>query len=88
MTFVTPKEKAAELVHMFMDAPKRKMSDYSVIYSPTAIMYAHFCVDEIIKSREESASFDDTHYQTSKYHTPHPMYLSYWIEVRKELNKL
>lgn len=51
-------------------------------------MAAIFVVDEIINSRKEDAAFDDTHLSKgSKYHTPHPMYFTYWNEVKQELIK-
>ena len=84
---MTPQEKAYELLAKFMHV-SYEIGDKSSIYTATAIMHAHYCVDEIIKSREESASFDDMYYRTSPYHSPHPMYLSYWIQVKQELNKL
>ena len=45
-------------------------------------------VDEIIKSREEDSSFDDKMLSLSEYHSPHPMYLSYWTQVKQEINNL
>jgi hypothetical protein len=33
---MTPKEKAEELVNRYMNLNKVKLSDYSVIYTPTA----------------------------------------------------
>jgi hypothetical protein len=44
-------------------------------------------VDEIIESRKDDGAFDDTKLG-SEYYTPHPMYLSYWNLVKKEINKL
>ena len=45
-------------------------------------------VDEIIKSREEDSSFDDKMLSLSEYHSPHPMYLSYWTQVKQEISNL
>lgn len=43
----TPKEKAEELVEMFMNIKQLKLSDYSIIYHPTAKQCALLTVDEI-----------------------------------------
>jgi len=46
-------------------------------------------VDEIIKSREDDGAFDDTLSSTSsEYYTAHPMYLTFWLEVKQEIEKL
>lgn len=51
-------------------------------------MVAMFVVNEIIESRKEDSAFDDRDLaRASKYYTPHPMYWTYWIEVKHELNK-
>ena len=47
---------------------------------------AMFVVDEIIKSRKEDSAFDDIHLaKSSIYYTPHPMYFTYWKEVKNEI---
>ena len=47
---------------------------------------AIFVVDEIMKSRKEDSAFDDIHLANgSKYYTPHPMYFTYWKEVKNEI---
>ena len=44
------------------------------------------CVNQIILSRKDDAKFDDREWaKSSDYHTPHPMYLSYWVLVQEEL---
>jgi hypothetical protein len=49
-------------------------------------MVAMFVVDEIIESRKEDSAFDDRHFaKGSKYYTPHPMYFTYWKEVKNEI---
>jgi hypothetical protein len=51
--------------------------------------FALLAVDEIIKSRKEDTSFDDTLSSTSsEYYTPHPMYLTYWNLVKNEIEKI
>jgi hypothetical protein len=45
----TPKEKAEELVEMFMNIKQQKLSDYSIIYYPTAKQCALIVVAEIMK---------------------------------------
>ena len=47
---------------------------------------AIFVVDEIMKSRKEDSAFDDIYLANgSNYYTPHPMYFSYWKEVKNEI---
>ena len=80
---MAPKEKAAELIN--------KM--YYTQSSPASWVQAKQCaliaVNEIIKSREEDGDFDDTLSSTgSEYYTPHPMYLTYWQQVKQEIEKL
>lgn len=85
---MTPKEKALELVES-MKARSVKLSDYSTIEWPTAKLHAIFAVNEIIKSRQDDKSFDDTVFQmASRYATPHPMYLTYWKLVLEEIDNL
>jgi hypothetical protein len=47
---MTPKEKAKELVYKFKYVKPTKMSDYSIIYLPTAKQCALIAVDEILKA--------------------------------------
>ena len=52
------------------------------------VLVALFVVEEIIESRKEDSAFDDIYLANgSNYYTPHPMYLTYWIKVKHELNK-
>ena len=49
-------------------------------------MVAMFVVEEIIESRKEDSAFDDRHLANgSDYYTPHPMYFTYWKEVKNEI---
>lgn len=45
---ITPKEKAEELVEFFMNVEPPKMSDYSRLYRPTAILFAKKVCDEVL----------------------------------------
>jgi hypothetical protein len=86
---LNPKEKALELVENFRNVKHTKLSDYSIIYNPTAKVLALLCVDEIIKSRKEDKNFDDTLLSKgSNYYSPHPMYLTYWLQVKEEIENL
>ncbi|CAB4143588.1 hypothetical protein UFOVP449_226 [uncultured Caudovirales phage] len=76
---MTPKEKAEDLV--------KKFFIYNHIGHKHAVRYALIAVDEIIESRREDQGFDDTLYATGEYHTPHPMYLTYWNEVKQEIKR-
>lgn len=79
---MTPKEKAKELFDKYQIAG-------SIWYVDRTKNYASIAVDEIIKSREDDGAFDDTLSSTSsEYYTPHPMYLTYWLQVKQELEKL
>lgn len=78
---MTPKEKAQEMVNKMYNSP--------YVQEVEAKRCAEITVDEIIKSREDDGHFDDTLSSTSsEYYTAHPMYLTYWLEVRKEIKKL
>jgi hypothetical protein len=69
----TPKEKAEELVEMFMNIKQQKLSDYSIIYYPTAKQCALIAVAEIINSTSWQ-------YITNG--------LDYWNEVKHEIENL
>jgi len=45
---ITPEEKAEELVEFFMNVEPPKMSDYSKIYRPTAVLFAKKVCDEVL----------------------------------------
>jgi hypothetical protein len=73
---MTPQEKSIQLVDALNDGSNIKK----------AITLAMFVVNEIIESRKEDSAFDDIHLaKGSKYYTPHPMYFTYWKEVKNEL---
>jgi hypothetical protein len=76
---MTPAEYAQYLYLMYYGIP---------LYVKTVKECCNIAVDEIINSRKDDSNFDDTFLVTSEYHTPHPMYLSYWLEVKKEIDKL
>lgn len=86
---ITPKEKAEELVDQFINTVRIKLSDYSMIYLPTARHFARIVVNEIIRSRSEDSNFDDTLMSSSsEYYTPHPMYKTYWKMVLEEIDNI
>ena len=43
-----PKQKAKELIEFFMNHPKVKLSDYSLIYLPTAKEFARKVCKEVL----------------------------------------
>ena len=77
---MTPKEKAKKLFNKF----------HKYIYSEENIKEcALIAVNEIIESRKEDNRFNDTLLSTgSDYYTMHPMFLKYWLEVKKEIKLL
>lgn len=85
---MTPKEKASQLINDFYDITYYSANDYGERFR-IAKQCALIAVDEIIKSREDDGHFDDTLSSTSsEYYTPHPMYLTFWLEVKQEIEKL
>ena len=65
--------------------PKEKAEDLVNKFHNSAIQV----VNEIIKSRASDSEFDDTKLGIVTHHiTPHPMYLSYWLKVKEEINKI
>jgi len=92
---MTPKEKAEEL----FDKMSRQTYKYQEYGDPRYKIYeigyeagkkcALIAVDEIIKSREDDRHFDDSlSYTGSEYYTEHPMYLTFWLQVKQEIEKL
>ena len=78
------------------DKVKKKINDNRIIMTPKEkarelidavdVRVALFVVNEIIESRKEDSAFDDIHFaKGSKYYTPHPMYFTYWNEVKNEI---
>jgi hypothetical protein len=83
---MTPKEKAIELWGKYYNL---NLEWDGVLNEKWAKEGALITVDEIIKSREEDRHFDDTLSSIgSEYYTPHPMYLTYWLQVKQEIEQL
>jgi hypothetical protein len=81
---MTPKEKAEELFEKFNNPDTKH---YPYIHN--AQQCALIAVDEIINSRNDDRGFDDTLSSVSnEYYTLHPMYFTYWQEVKQEIEKL
>jgi hypothetical protein len=72
---MTKKEQAEELVNKYMNLNKVKLSDYSVIYTPTAKQCALIAVDYLIK--------EQTMWQNGQVNP-----VLYWQEVKQEIEKL
>ena len=86
---MTPKEKAKELCNKFLRTYKVDLYPPFNLASQEAKECALIAVDEIISSREDDGAFNDTmSYNGSDYYTPHPMYLTYWKQVKQEIEKL
>jgi hypothetical protein len=73
---MTPKEKAEQLVEIFMNIKQQKLADYSIIYHPTAKQCALIAVDEILKL-EQARLIVGSH-----------NYYDYYIEVKQEIENL
>ena len=77
---MNPKQKAKELVESFENASSNKISDYSIIYTPTAKVCALMCVDQM---RIASKRITE--------HLP-PDWIGkeqeYYNEIEKEISKL
>jgi hypothetical protein len=90
---LTPKEKAKELVHKFYlvnsESVELTTGEHDLLFSLNEIdakECAVINVNEIIESRKDDRRFDDTLIQgSSGYASLHPMGLSYWLEVKKEI---
>lgn len=88
MLKVKPGVKAKELVNEYKMMLSDSISDHSTVLELAKKM-AIVAVNEIITSRHEDRSFDDRIMQaTSKYASPHPMHLTYWIEVSNHIDRL
>jgi hypothetical protein len=84
---MTPKEKAIELYNKFYNTSTHPHHVES--RQNFAKICALIAVDEIINSRNDDGGFDDTLSSVSnEYYTLHPMYFTYWQEVKQELEKL
>jgi hypothetical protein len=90
---LTPKEKAKELVYKFYlvnsESVELTTGEHDLLFSLNEIdakECAVINVNEIIESRKDDRRFDDTLIQgSSGYASLHPMGLSYWLEVKKEI---
>lgn len=81
---MTPKEKAVELYCKYDSLFKAPFKKHQQIKECALI-----AVHEIIQSRQDDGHFDDALSSTgSEYYTPHPMYLTYWLQVKEEIKKL
>jgi hypothetical protein len=81
---MTPKEKAEELYTRYDSLFKAPFKKHQQLKQCALI-----AVDEIIQSRQDDGHFDDTLSSTgSEYYTPHPMYLTYWEQVKQEIENL
>lgn len=74
-----PKDKAEDLLNK-MTTTSSKLSDYSMIYSPTAKSHALIAIDEILKY----CSSDEKYIVMGKYMT----LTEYFKEVARELENL
>lgn len=87
MTTLSPKEKAYQLYNESFNRWCYELSHEKNVL--TAKNAAEYICDQIIESREDDGRFDDTLLSTgSEYYTPHPMYLTYWIMVKKEIQNI
>lgn len=82
---LSPKDKAQELYDKYYIVCQEFTEEIQC--SIQAKQCALIAVQEIIKSRSDDKGFDDTMFANNGYHTPHPLYLSYWQEVEQELIK-
>lgn len=84
---MTPKEKAEQL---YSDAFNRWCYELSHEKNvSTAKNAAEYICDQVIESRKDDSRFDDILLSTSsEYYTPHPMYLTYWKQVKEEIRKI
>ena len=73
-----PKDKAEDLLNK-MTTTSSKLSDYSMIYSPTAKYHVYILIDELIKY----SNADEKYIVMGKYMT----LKQYWKEVLNELEK-
>lgn len=84
---MTPKEKAYQLYKDSFDRWCYELS-YEKNVS-TAKNAAEYVCDQIIDSRKDDLSFDDTLWSTdNEYFIPNPMYLTYWKMVKEEIRNI
>ena len=82
---MTPKEKAEELVDKYMNIRNVKLSDYSIIYLPTAKQCALIAVDEILNTLKIFPEKDTTSKSVVNFSVSRIMY---WVQVKKEIEAL
>jgi hypothetical protein len=81
---MTPSEKALELYNKYLPY----VNDYAHP-EPAAKELCMITIGEIIESRKDDSRFGDTLLSTSsEYYNPHPMYITYWLQVKQEIEKL
>jgi hypothetical protein len=87
---MTPKEKAFQLVDRYLDInEEQEFNTPRYLTKEEAVEGALIAVNEIIESRKDDGSFNDTIWgHDSEYYSLHPMYLTYWLEVKKEINNI
>lgn len=78
---LTPKEKAKELVYLFLTASHGTMEEYVPIPNIFAKQCALIAVDEILKSGCTLPS-------DNAYYGDNEEAIKYWLEVKSELEKL
>ena len=84
---MTAKEKAIELIHKFSSTTEGYYKSKKNLRN--AKQCTLIAIDEIIRSRKDDTDFDDTLWASgSDMYSIHPMYLTYWKEVKKEIEKL
>lgn len=82
-----PQDKAKDIVNKYYTQRDGTGLLFNVYWS-NAKTCALIAVDEIIESRADDVAFDDTLWEISQYKSKHPHYLSYWLEVKKEIQSL
>lgn len=90
---MTPKEKAEDLFSKFIDEippnQEKDINKFMEVDREATKQCALIAVDEILLSRKDDSQFDDTLWAGgSDMYTMHPMYLNYWLEVKKEIEKI
>jgi len=79
---MTPKEKAEELVEAFMNIKHQKLSDYSIIYHPTAKQCALISVNETLLTLNKDIRDLDVVGNVLLD------LIDYWNEVKQEIEQL
>jgi hypothetical protein len=87
---MTPKDQAKSIVEEFYFAlPNNGYLNIGINNCSQrwaeAIKCALICVNRIIESRKEDRDFDDKLFANGEYYSPHPMYLTFWLNVIEEI---